>query len=110
MPGTRTPFPVPDREIEWLRHNIPERPERGWEESFHKGQRVRITAGPMEGMVGAICSLDRRGLAKLDVENRFGPSVPCIVEIAHVEPVNAQAQPPAGLNGKSSRLKASAGA
>lgn len=99
--GSDRPHQIPDRQIDWLRDpaNLPEMPA-GWEASFRKGQRVKISSEyPLWGnMSGVISTIDSRGAVKIDLDNRFGPSFPIVIEIGHLVEAAELAKPPRAIN------------
>jgi len=84
FPATKDPYPVPDEQIAFLRNHEPGKPKAGWEMGYYRGRRVTVAAGPFEGMSGIVTALDKRGILRVDLDNKFGRPVPIIVEIGHV--------------------------
>lgn len=112
-PGSREPYPVPEGQIQFLRDNLPEKPPTGWEDQIYKGKRVTVAEGPFKGRSGLVKTFDKRGVLKVDLDNKFGSPVPIIIEVGHVlEAVGLMQSPKADpQNDRSTRLElSSAGA
>lgn len=84
QPGSKKPFPVPDAQISFIKDNHAEKPVSGWELHFYRGRRVTVSEGPFKGMTGLVQTIDKRGVLKVDLENKSGSPIPLVIEVGHV--------------------------
>jgi transcription antitermination factor NusG len=91
--GEDAPAAIADELIAFLKEHRLDRRTSKFE--FSRGDIVRMSDGPFEGLRGVVEDIDKRGVLRVELE-LFGRSTPIIIEVGHVELVEQGRRPPIG--------------